>query len=459
MSDLIDEVLSGLDKAGVEAGSRLLVACSGGPDSTALLDLLHRLAPSKRFFLGVASLNHGLRPEAAAEVALVARLAQERGLEFWTELRRPDKPTQAAARAVRFAFLDEALKKSGADLIALGHTADDQAETIIMRLIRGCGPTGLAGIPWKNETLVRPLLGVTRSEILKYLAWRKLLFVRDPSNQDRRYLRVRVRRDILPRLIAENPRLVSSLTRLSEMMRAEDAFMIRLARRELERMSRPLEGRPPSVEMSLALDRKALSGLDRALARRVLRAALLKAHGGLSRITNEHVDKILALCRRREAAALDLPYGDRIFFEGRELRITAPDFGGPKGLHSVLIRDFGAYDLSADLRLEVRPEPAPKTFKTGPWEALMDVEAVSWPLLVRSPRPGDRIQPLGMTGSKKLSDLFIDKKVPRRERARRPVVLSKGQVIWVAGCAVAASVALGKYSRQALRLTLFGQMT
>ncbi|MBW2619534.1 MAG: tRNA lysidine(34) synthetase TilS [Deltaproteobacteria bacterium] len=460
MTELIHNLRQALEEIGVEAGQRILVACSGGPDSVALLDLLARLAPQMGLFVSVASFNHGLRPAAAEEVELAARLAAERGLAFIegrasTADYPPAGPSQEAARELRLAFLERARGQTGADWIALGHSADDQAETLLMRLIRGAGLTGLAAIPPRRGRLIRPLLQTGRGEIRAYLENRGLPFVEDPSNRDPAYLRVRVRHDLLPRLAQENPRIVGALARLADLARAEEEVMARLADQELARLS--LSSPEGGV---LVLDAAPLAGLPLGLRRRVIRAALALVKGDLRCFSAEHVDQAAALAAR-PGAGVSLPAGLVARHESGQLVISPAQT--PASLQSLRLEEPGRYDLGHGLAMTLEevppPDPAALKLAADPNTALLDARVVIWPLTVRPPRPGDRIKPLGLAGSKKLSDLFIDKKVPRRWRGLVPILVSGEEVIWAGGLCLSRLAAVGPQTKAALRVRLELQTT
>lgn len=209
-------------------GERVLVACSGGPDSMALLDVLARLAPELSLELGVASVDHGLRPEAAEEVALVREEAERRGLRFHAlkvEV-TGEASLQAAARAARYEALLALARAERYDRVAVGHHLDDQAETVLQRLLRGTGLFGLAGIaPLRDDGVIRPLIEVGRDEIEAHLARTGQRFVRDPSNEDARHTRVRLRKAVLPVLEAEDPRIRAHLAALADEARALRAYL------------------------------------------------------------------------------------------------------------------------------------------------------------------------------------------------------------------------------------------
>jgi len=215
-------VARALDREGVlRPGEAVLVACSGGPDSVALLDALVRLAPPRQLSLAVAHVDHGLRPGSAAEAEIPSSLAAAAGIPFFAltvSVTGPGSPQERARRA-RHAALAACASRAGADVIALGHTADDQAETVVMRVLRGADPRGLVAMAAREHGLARPLLAVWRADVEAYCAARRLRCLRDPSNHDRRYLRTRVRHELLPALEAVFPGARRRLVLLAERQR------------------------------------------------------------------------------------------------------------------------------------------------------------------------------------------------------------------------------------------------
>jgi tRNA(Ile)-lysidine synthase len=369
-----------------EAGDRVVVAVSGGPDSMALLHALWELRDRLKVSLEVAGVDHGLRPEAAVELATVRARAEDRGLPFAAlavdvqAARRRSGGLQDAARRVRLEALERFAAARGARRVALGHQADDQAETVLFRIVRGTGLAGLAGIPYQRGPFVRPLLDVRRSEILRYLRRRSIPFAADPSNADPRFARARVRHRLLPALAEENPRIVPALLALADAARRGAAA-------------------PPDVVPEL------VPGLARGAAAAVRR---LRVRGG--------------------TGAVDVAGGKRVEVSYGEVRVherDAPQGGAPA---PVTIAGPGDYGWPGG-RLEIRiddPEVPP--------EQAFDADRLCWPLVARARRPGDRMRPRGGRGSRKLSDLMIDAKLPRRARDALPVVATADdQVLFAPG--------------------------
>lgn len=286
---------------------RVLVAVSGGPDSTAMLDVLARLRRELELELMAASVNHGLRPEAEAEIALASAQASRLGVPFH-ELRvhiESRSSLQAHARTARYAALLDLARRSGAARIAVGHTRDDQAETVVARLLRGSGPRGLAGIaPKRADGVIRPLIDATRSEVRTWNEGHGLVFASDPSNENHSFERVRIRRELLPRLEEESPAIVSHLAHVADDMRA----LVALSRREARRLVRRA-----SVEKAM-LDGHTLRKAPSATRREALR---MWVESLIERpIRRAHLDAIeLALQGKGEAL---LPHGWAVVLDKRD---------------------------------------------------------------------------------------------------------------------------------------------
>jgi tRNA(Ile)-lysidine synthase len=362
----------------VDRGERVLVAVSGGPDSTALLHALVQLAPRLGIQVEAATVNHGLRPEAATEVALVAERCRDLGVACEVlsvdvrGARGPHISWQDAARRVRLGALEEAAVRRGCGRIALGHTADDQAETVLFRIVRGTGVAGLAAMPYRRGPFVRPMLEVRRREVLRFLAKRRLPFIEDPSNADRRFTRARVRHEWLPFLERENPRLVEALLAL-----AADA-----------RGARPHPG----------LSRRAAATVAR----------LAAAGAGTRRVSVR-------------GGEVEVSYG----------QVRAPGPAAPAAAQITQVSGPGRYGGDGTA-LEVEEGASPAA--PSPDAAAFDLDRLLLPLRVRTPRAGDRMRPRGGRGSRKLSDLFIDAKIPRTRRSGLPLLeAADGTILFVPG--------------------------
>lgn len=425
------------DHGMVRPGDRVVVAVSGGADSVCLLDALHRLSPGLDLHLAAAHFDHGLRgDEDAAETRLVARLASERGVPFETgradpPLRQPGGGLEERAREARYAFLERARQRHGAERVAVAHTLDDQAETVLMRLLRGSGLPGLSGVPPVREPgVVRPLIRVRRREVEDYLDRHALPWRTDPTNLQPVHLRNRIRLELLPLLLAYQPRLVEHLGELADLAREEDAVLQGLAREWLDARCGPPRGD------RITLPRQPLAGLPAALRRRVVRQAVRSTSGGLAGIQRNHVTAVEGLVLGdRPNARVDLP-GGRCVRRAYDRIVFGPSrAGGRPGFHVRLPGSGSHLVQEAGLRvhLEEKPRSAVPSLSGPRWTAHLDAGRARFPLEMRPWLPGDRFVPLGMRGRRKVKDFLIDRKVPAEERESVPLLLSAGTPVWLCG--------------------------
>jgi tRNA(Ile)-lysidine synthase len=434
-------------------GDRVVVAVSGGPDSVCLLRALLSLAPEYGLKLHIAHLDHRFRgSESAAEAAFVAELAKQLGISSTVESR--DVPTycaerglsaQAGAREVRYRFLRQVADAAGANRIALGHTANDQAETLLMRLIRGAGAAGLSAIPPVRDCIIRPLIDVTREEIMTYLKENGQDFVTDPSNLKPIYTRNRVRQEVLPVLERFNPRVVEALASAAEVLRDEDAAM--------EALLAPfMAGAVQQEAGAVRIDRAMFNGLLPALRRRVLRNALSLACGsGTTDLSSVQSGEALGfMADAQTGRTMELPGGLALTREYDSFIVRhfedVEDF-------SVSLAVPGRTSLPGPgLKVEVRVRDAvtlpgapsssggtdgggqAEFYENYLWQAQFDYDKIALPLYLRNRRAGDSFSPAGMNGlRKKLQDYFVDKKVPRSGRAHVPLLATEQDLVWVIG--------------------------
>lgn len=403
-------------------GDGVLVAVSGGADSVALLAALVELRAELAITLTAAHLDHGLRgAESAADRVFVAGLAGDLGVPLRSA--RVDLPpgnVEAEARRARYAFLERAADAVGASRIATAHTVEDQAETVLLRMLRGAGRRGLAGIRPCRGRVVRPLLLADRVQVRAFLAERGLRWRRDRSNFDYARARARVRLGFLPALARElNPRLARTLARLAEVLGEEDRLLDRLA-------ARALGGRP-------AIDCGLLAVLDPPLARRAVRR-WWRRHGSGRPLALAHVEAVRALAARAGGdGELGLP-GGSVRREGGRLTFDAVGGAPPPVAPFACALAVGAVvETPGGWRVTLR-EDAPGAAVPGDDVCVLDADRVSAPLEVRSRRPGDRVRLHGLGGHASVKRLLIARRVPRRERDAHPLVVADGEVVWVPGC-------------------------
>jgi len=377
-----------------EPGERVVVAVSGGPDSLALLSILREILPAVPLHLTVAHFDHGWREDSQDDRDFVASMAAMWGYEFHTARAADQTPhTESAARAARYAFLRGTAADTNSTAIATGHTQDDQVETLLLHLLRGSGSRGLGAMRRRDADLARPLLDISRSEIEAYLTRLHLTPRRDPSNDDPRFTRNRLRQQVLPAIDAFDPAARELLARTADILSEEDRF---------------LDGAIAQVPDDLVRDRVAFAKLPPALQRRVIRRLVPDA-GFL---------EVEAL-RRGEPAARAAPTPPQ------PARLTATT-------------------CTCD----------PAAFKARDQVGHLDADRVQQPLSVATRRPGDRMRPLGLEHAKRLQDILVDAHVPRHLRDTLPVISDREEIVWIPGVTVAESKRVTSATRRQLHLEI-----
>lgn len=440
----------------ITPGDLVVVAVSGGPDSVCLLDILCKLKEELEIEILVAHFDHGLRPDQDEyETRFVERMAMSFNVPFESKRADPrmftDKGSlEERARNARYQFLWQVKRKAYARKIAMGHNLNDQAETVLMRLLRGSGPSGLAGIPPKrDDAIVRPLIAVARSEIESYLSQAGLSYVTDASNLKTSYLRNRIRLNLLPELRKYQPRIIELLGQTAEIMRSDEKWLMSNARTWIEEH---LEEDGSKISIRLP----AFIMLPDALKNQVIRVALSVAGGNLRRINLKHIEAVnhIALGERPQSK-VDLPKDlivrrvyDRLVFNKME-NTEIMDF-------SYFIDGPGRYEpdeLGYTVAIKELENKDLPDMKGSPWTAYLDADLINYPLVIRNFRKGDRFVPLGMRGHKKLKDFFIDLKIPSEERARIPVMAYKDKIIWVCGLMLDDRFKVKPDTRRVLKIT------
>jgi tRNA(Ile)-lysidine synthase len=439
----------------IRSGDKVIVAVSGGPDSICLLEILLRLRELLRVTLMVAHLDHGLRPgEDERETEFVETLSRKVGIPCVCE--RASQLTHARgnsleqrARELRYRFLEDVLETHGAQRVALGHNKNDHVETVLMNLLRGTGAAGLSGIPpVRKNRYVRPLIRITREAILTYLREKGLPYMTDSSNLDKEYLRNKIRLELIPTLSTYQPRLIERLDDLAFLSRQENRFMETEAEKHLEQMITPVS------EQAFDISLEALQCLPIPLQYRAIRATIRRTKGNLRRVHVGHIRAILELTgNRKPHVKIDLPghiVAKKMYNTLRVCRGEEP----PTGEFSYLIERPGTFHLEPIDRAITCEEALPEEFTLlarSQRQCFLDLDALSWPLVVRNVRPGDKFMPLGLNGFKKLKDLFIDHKVPREQRRRIPLLESQGDIVWVGGIRIDHRYRVREDTRRILR--------
>jgi tRNA(Ile)-lysidine synthase len=375
------------------AGERVVVAVSGGPDSLALLSILRELLAALPLHLTVAHFDHGWRAGSEADREFVRDVAQQWGFDFKTARADAGTPhTESAARTARYAFLRQTASETQSTVIALGHTQDDQVETLLLHLFRGSGSRGLGAMRRRDHDLARPLLDIPRSDIEAYLMRLHLTPRRDPTNDDPRLTRNRLRQQLMPAIDGFDPSARELLARTADILAEEDRY---------------LDEQVARLPANLASNREAFRSLPPALQRRVIRQLIPDAG-----------------FREVEAArSSESPLGPAGEGDGDLVRATT---------------------CSCD----------PASFKARDEVGHLDADLVQLPLTVGTRKPGDRMRPLGMATPKRLQDILVDARIPRHLRDSLAIVSDREEIVWVPGVTVAESKRVTPKTRHQLHVEI-----
>lgn len=453
-----------------EPGTRIVVAVSGGPDSVCLLHILYLLSSRWRLRLEVAHFEHGLRDQESRDDArFVEKLSYDFGLGFSIEhgnvrafADREGIGIQEAARILRYEFLERVRADTESTYIATAHTADDQAEEVLLRLIRGAGLPGLSGIPWvRDNYIVRPLLGVTRQQILGHLKVYDIPFVIDQSNSSRAYLRNRIRKDLLP-LLAEgfNPAIVRTVNRTAEMLAEDNQLIEKIAEKAYQdSLSSSFQGG------ELAFSVKKIQDYPGPIRRRIYRMALMNLRLFSGRVRASHllrIDDLVTTCKD-PCASCRLPGGAVVFRRYEDLFVSSsiPEeqiLDSNDGSFSVSVTGLGRWPIPrgkghVEISLsDVESDFSARNRKEYFRPLWLNPEAVKFPLDLRTRRPGEIFWPLGAPAPFKLKKFLISSKIPRGVRGSLPLLASGKEVVAVVGVEVSHPYRLVKTSGKALSL-------
>jgi tRNA(Ile)-lysidine synthase len=456
---LENQVYKTIRKYGMLSPSdHVVVAVSGGADSIALLLCLHKLTPRLHLSLTVAHLNHRIRgPEADADEDFVRRLSAGLGLPFVSE--SVDVKQQASeskqnleelARRRRYDFLRRVASRLDAQKIATGHTLNDQAETVLFRFLRGSGIEGLAAIhPVVDGRIIRPMLECSRERIVEFLKKQGVLYRQDSTNQDLRYSRNRIRRELIPYLEKDfNPRLVRTLALEAGLARETWALLESEAAGCFEALRRP-------VDEGISLEINGLLRLHPAMRKLVLRHALKQCTGSLRGVASSHIESILALCRlERGGCRVRMPRGnlairqfDKLLLLKRE-PASSPAFS----YELTLPGSCAIAEAEAVFRATICSTPDLQTIKEmGPNRVFLEQKLLPPVLTIRSRAPGDRY---GGSGHRKVKKMLIDRKIPLAKRSALPMVTAGKDVVWIPGFRPARAFAARPGSDQCVMIEI-----
>jgi tRNA(Ile)-lysidine synthase len=458
---MIKKIIASINKYRMlNIGDTVVVAVSGGPDSVALLKFLADISARYKLKLIVAHFNHALRGEESdQDERFVSELASKLGLTC--ETGRADVAVdrslkkaaiEDSARKERYKFLAEVAGKHAALKIALGHNLQDQSETIIMNLLRGSGTEGLRGIlPVREEMFIRPLLGITRKEILDYLKTQRLEFRTDSSNLSIAFQRNRVRHQLIPELKKKyNPRLEEQLGRLGEIVRLEDELINSLVFEILDKWGVALNGKETEISI------EKLTSLQEALQRRIFKIILESFSPQRNGIEYHHIRSVIKLCRYGSPhGSLNLPFGIKIKRTYSKVHICNKKELSGVGLFSYFLEIPGEIAVSeAGIIMKSRFVDAGLVDFSNQKTAYLDYDTMVCPLQVRNFRHGDRIEPLGLNGSQKIKKIFIDQKIDMDKRMIIPMVADSLSVLWIPGIKFSERVKVSHTTKRVIEIEI-----
>jgi tRNA(Ile)-lysidine synthase len=435
----------------IPEGARILVGYSGGPDSTCLLHLLHRL----NLDVVAAHLHHGQRPEADEELRRCEQLCNDLGVPFAAG--HADVPRLAkdlkigleeAGRHARYEFFRQAAFRLQCPVVATAHTRDDHVETVLLNLTRGSGLAGLSGIPARRGEVIRPLLPFSRAETRAYCTEHGLWTHDDPANTDLAHSRVRIRQSVLPELRAINPQADVAIERLAEIVDEETRFLDGMAAAGLERSEIPLNGdlKFLTEDVEAAFDLRRLSHLPPTLLRRALRLAASALGAALDREQTVAVERGI----RSNASGSVTAEGGEVALEWTSERLTVRRLVDEQPFRHPLVVP-GEVDSDMNWRIEAWPtEDVQVDQPRATLLAALDRQKVKGPLYFRNAAPGDTIQPLGFSGSRKLADLLSEMKLTIAARKRLPIVCDMIGPVWAPGVCLSERVRTTNETRHAI---------
>ncbi len=450
----------------IKAGDSILVATSGGPDSVCLsytLKMLSQKLSIKK--IALAHLNHKLRGyKSDRDANFVLSLAKNFDMECYIkdenvlEYKKNNKLSlEEAGRKLRYNFFEEISNSYGYNKVAIGHNADDNSELVFMYLIRGSGLTGLSGIrPVRDDKIIRPLIKMQKSKILDFISKNKLSYVIDDSNNDKIYLRNKIRHELLPMIkTCYNPNIVETITRFTNIIRSEEEWI----EKNIDNLFPNLISNKNKFTLYLPL----FNNLDVALKRRVIRKAIEKVKGDLRRISFSHIDSVLYILNNgKESSSLNLP-DDVYIFRKKDIL-----FFSKKKEKDYVLKDDNLirYEIINTGTIFIQEIKAILTFEifegnsnflnlyNSPNTALFDMDKLSFPFFLRKAVHGDKFIPLGMSGNQKLKTYFINNKIPKSERWNSLVLLNKEKIIWLIGHRIENTKRLTPLTRNVLKVEI-----
>ena len=440
-------------------GDKVIVAVSGGPDSTCLLYILNDIKDKIGITLVGAHLNHCLREGDAEKDELYAKKTCESlNIEFYSKkvdvhriAAQKNLSCEMAGREERYQFFRELLISLDANKVALAHNANDQAETVLMRIMRGTGIEGMVGIkPVRDKIYVRPILHLSRKEIEKYCEDNAISPRIDKSNLENIYARNKVRLELIPYMEQNfNKDIIRTLNRLSDTVKKDNDYLIDISQKEFKKHC--------EIEGQRVIINKNAFRLHEAILSRIVRSALLEVNNDLYNFEKVHITSVIELQRHETGKSIMLPaniivencYGNmHIFARGKVINYNSNQYS--LNIHQKNI----IHPLNVVIEMDVKSKLQNTLFKGTDYIKNFDYDKILGPIILRYREDGDKFMPLGMTGNKKIKDLFIDLKIPKSKRNEIPLICFGNDISWVVGYRVSEKFKVSKDTKNILRIRI-----
>jgi len=432
----------------IEKNDTIIIGSSGGPDSQFLTYMLNEIKVEYNLNLILAHLNHLHRKEASKDENLVKETAKKLDIKFQIKRASMDEYARAnkissedAGRRLRYAFFNEIAQKYPGAKIAIAHNKNDQAETMIMRMIRGTGIDGLCAMAYKSSNIIRPILSIEKREIINYLDQNSISYAYDKTNGENDYTRNYIRNEVIPKMENVNPQAVDNLYNLSELLK-NDLYIIE------SRVDEAYDYAIKSVNnYNISFDKNRFESLDDSLKSRVLRRAILKLKGDLKDFSKENIDQflnVISLDNGKESVKDNLTFIKN--YRTYDLYINQSiKLGKTSELLNIdNILNFNGLIFKATLDDKIN--------ENDKYTAYFDCDKIKFPLTIRYRQNGDKFKPYGMNNNKKLKNFFIDEKVDRNLRDKIPLIISNDEIIWIVGHRVSNDFKVDKTTSNILKI-------
>lgn len=448
----------------IEDNDKILVALSGGPDSVCLLHILHSLKDELNLTIGAAHVNHMLRDEALSDELYVEQLCEELSIPCYVAKidindisKKLNISHEMAGRDERYKFFESISNQYGYNKIAIAHNANDQAETVIMRMMRGTGLEGLGGIRAKRgEKIIRPILAISREEIESYCDEKELKPRIDKTNLENIYSRNKVRLDILPYMKENfNEDIIETLNRMASILQKDDEYINKQCDKAFKEYCR--------LETKGLLINKKLFNLDQAIVTRVIKKSLIDYSGKHINFEMKHIYDVIYLSKKGTNKKIDLPndilaentYGDIFLKSKNNLNIDEENdlINNEIFIPIEKLSNNTLEFMDYTVKIELIDKKNNIEFSNNDLIKYFDYDNIIEGIIIRTRKDGDKIRPLGMNGNKKLKDIFINNKVPREERDKIPVTCFDNNIAWIVGHKVSEDYKVNKKTKRIIKIT------